>query len=117
RKSGLEARRVTLKLRYFDFATCTRARTLENHVRSDSAIFEQAKILLMDNWIGDKPVRLLGISVSKLRDITDGLQEELFDYLGEEKKIAVSEVMDKIKDVYGDRSITYSSATTRLKWS
>lgn len=116
RKSGLETRRVTLKFRFDDFTTFTRARTLSHHVRSDGAIFHHARSLFEENTrYRFKPVRLLGISVSKLRDKTVYQQNEIFDISGEGKEVVVCEVMDKIKDLYGDMAITYSSAATRYR--
>ncbi len=116
RKSGLEAKRVTLKFRYFDFSTFTRAKTLSNHIKSDNAVFNQALLLLKANPIKSAPLRLIGVSVSRLREIEgDNRQLEIFDKLSEERAAKISQVMDKIKDNFGDRSITYLS--TQLKYN
>ncbi len=113
RKSGFEARRVTLKFRYADFSTFTRAKTLSGYVRSDTAIFHQAVRLLKENRQRTDSIRLVGISVSKLRDTYNSFQEDIFCSSGESKLSRVCETMDKIKDSYGDNAITYLSTMTR----
>ncbi|MBD3232121.1 MAG: DNA polymerase IV [candidate division Zixibacteria bacterium] len=113
RKSGFEARRVTLKFRYADFSTFTRAKTLSGYIRSDTAIFHQAMRLLKENKQRTDSIRLVGISVSKLRDTYNSFQEDLFRSSGESKLSCICETMDKIKDSYGDNAITYLSTMTR----
>ncbi|MCP4631827.1 MAG: DNA polymerase IV [candidate division Zixibacteria bacterium] len=115
RKSEYEARRITLKIRYSDFTTYTRARTLENHIQSDISIYYQTKLLFLENHECKKSVRLLGISVSKLREMNNHIQTEIFAEKSENRNIKVCDVMDKIKDNYGDKSITFSSSTSKIK--
>jgi len=115
RKSGYEAKRIKLKFRYSDFSTFSRDRTLTDYVRSDLAIFNQAMQLLKENLENARAIRLVGISVSRLRDFKGVVQEEIFDDLSDEKRSCICDVMDKIKDIYGDRSITYLSSSFRYK--
>ena len=68
-RKGLAARTVTTKVRYFDFQTVTRSRTLSDPVASADELERVACILLhraQEDRAG--PVRLLGVYVSKLED-------------------------------------------------
>ncbi len=59
------ARTVTLKLRYADFTTITRSRTLSEATSSDHDIFDTGWALLEQALTANKaPVRLIGIGVS-----------------------------------------------------
>lgn len=61
------ARTVTLKLRYSDFKTITRSRTLPHPTGEASMICETgADLLFKDTEVGSRPIRLIGLSVSGL---------------------------------------------------
>jgi DNA polymerase-4 len=66
RAQGLAGRTVTLKVRFHDFRTITRARTLPTPVDEGRAIASVARDLL-DEVDPSPGVRLLGVSVSNLR--------------------------------------------------
>src|SRR6266542_6018421 len=66
RESGLAGRTVTLKLRFADFRTITRSRTLPTASDNDTEIFEVARDLLARLRLGRVPVRLVGVSMSNL---------------------------------------------------
>ncbi|BCL60685.1 DNA polymerase IV [Desulfomarina profundi] len=57
---------VTLKIRYSDFTTITRSRTLKNPIFSKSDILHCLPELLRMTEAGTRDVRLLGISISNL---------------------------------------------------
>ena len=64
---GRQGRTVTLKIRYDDFDTITRRRTLERAIDDGALIAQTATDLLRNaTEAGDRPVRLLGINVSTL---------------------------------------------------
>ena len=65
----LQARTVTIKVRYDDFATVTRSHTARP-TRDAAAIVRRALQLLERTDAGHRPVRLLGVSVHNLRDNT-----------------------------------------------
>ena len=66
RRRELAGCTVTLKLRYGDFTTITRSRTLALPVADAGAIAACAKELLAKTDAPSRPVRLLGITVSNL---------------------------------------------------
>jgi DNA polymerase IV len=75
RSGVLTGRRVTLKLRYADFSTITRARTLAQPVNGDAEIFAEAYDLFQRNYRARALVRLIGVTVS---DICRCDQPQLF---------------------------------------
>ncbi|WP_430645387.1 DNA polymerase IV [Agromyces sp. GXS1127] len=72
RRAGVLARTVTLKLRYGDFTTVTRSRTLAEPTDVARRIYEEALVPLGD-LVGDgRRVRLIGVRAEQLRPAGDG---------------------------------------------
>jgi DNA polymerase IV len=67
-KRQLFARTVTIKVRYSDFTTITRSHT-ETATREESSLVHRAVALLDKTEAGQRPVRLLGVSVHNLCDV------------------------------------------------
>jgi len=65
RKGKHSGRTITLKLRYSDFTTHTRSRSLDHYTDNTSEIFKLAEDLLR-NHPREQALRLLGISISNL---------------------------------------------------
>lgn len=63
-RKALQARTITVKVRYPDFTTLTRARSLENPFSSAPQIAATAMALLRQTAAGEKSVRLLGVTAS-----------------------------------------------------
>ncbi len=61
-REEMVARTVTLKMRYHDFTTITRSLTIPA-TRARDEIVHAAEILLERTEAGQRPVRLLGVSV------------------------------------------------------
>ena len=57
---------LTLKVRYHDFTTVTRSKTLKSMVTSSADILAQLPLLLQATAAGRKKIRLLGVSVANL---------------------------------------------------
>ena len=66
-KKAVSGRTMTLKIRYDDFTTYTRSKTFESYVGGDDDIFRLACSILAGEKI-EKPVRLLGITISNLEE-------------------------------------------------
>jgi DNA polymerase-4 len=63
-RDGKQARTVTLKIKYHDFRTITRRRTLDRFVLSGDEVFSIARDLLARTDAGRVRIRLAGISLS-----------------------------------------------------
>ena len=77
RRMERPGRTVILKLRYSDFTTITRSRTLPEATVDPTRIATTAVDLLRGTDAGERPVRLVGVSVGGLVDPTEPLQLEL----------------------------------------
>ncbi len=97
RKRGIKARTVTLKLRYADFHTLTRSRTLAP-TNSELELYPVVKDLLVRARTRQLPVRLLGLQLSNLGVFQ---QLSLFD---DHEKVGV--VVDDIRERYGFSMVT-----------
>jgi len=65
-KARFAACTITLKVRYADFTTVTRSRTLSSPVTDAPSIAACAKDLLRRTEAAQRPVRLLGVGASTL---------------------------------------------------
>jgi len=71
------ARTITLKARYDTFETVTRSMTLGRPTWDAEEIWDTACVLLDRTEVGERPVRLVGISASNLYASQEVLQLEL----------------------------------------
>ena len=62
-KNSNKGKTITVKIKYSDFSQQTRSKTIENYVSKKEEFFPIIKELLFQKQI-EKPVRLLGISIS-----------------------------------------------------
>ena len=112
RQKGKRARCVTLKLRYGDFTTITRRRTLSQSTDSDQAIFETGQGLLKRALAGEKwAVRLIGIGASEL--VEAGRQLDMMDGSAQRQE-QLNKAIDRIRKKYGFTAIQ-TGRTLKLK--
>lgn len=64
-RSKVSGKTITLKIKYSDFKTQTRSKTLPYFVKGKAILFDTVKELLFQQKVLNS-VRLLGISVTKL---------------------------------------------------
>jgi DNA polymerase IV len=102
RKEALKAKTINLKLRFKDFSTITRARTLDSLTNLDEDIFTSSSELLQEVVLKDS-VRLIGVSVSNLSDQEDS-QLSLFAEPKQEKE-NLTKAVDQLKERFGEKSI------------
>ena len=67
-KREAKGRTITLKVKYFDFQSITRSITIDEPADSASVIMKYVRPLLSKTEVGQKKVRLLGISISNFDD-------------------------------------------------
>ena len=93
RSRGVRAGRVTLRLRYVDFHTITRSRTMEPS-SEDLVIHREVFALYRRARMRAVPVRLVGVALSKLSLDEPQLRLATFDR-GDRRCQAVDDVRDK----------------------
>jgi DNA polymerase-4 len=103
REGGYFARTLQLKLRYKDFTTITRARSLEQPTQMDNQIFEEARRLFFSNWKAGTPVRLLGVQASNFES-TSG-QLNLLDPSQQQRWQKALAAADHVRDKFGEAAI------------
>ena len=107
RSSGLKGKTVSIKIRYPDFHSITRAVTLDNYTSSFEPVFEAVKQLMAQNYKEGTPVRLIGVTVSSLKkDEQIVEQQNLFqDVTAQKKQNELNRVMDIINGKYGGDTV------------
>ena len=104
REQQFHARTLQLKLRYKDFTTITRARTLETPTQFDHEIFRHVRNLFHRNWRSGTQVRLLGVQASSLEE--GSLQGDLLAGASQNKWEQALSAIDRLRDRYGESSVT-----------
>ena len=106
RDHGLFARTVQVKLRYSDFSTFTRARTLDHASQIDTELADAARGLFRKSWTG-KPIRLLGVYAQSL-EAGEG-QTSLIDEARTDRWRKTLQAVDRMRDKYGDATVSLAA--------
>lgn len=108
RSSGMVARTVALKLRYADFSTITRSRTVHTPVDSAQLIYAVA-IQLLES-LGNRPmtVRLVGIRAEQLEDTAHTSLQLSLDRRDDNWR-AAEQVLDEVSRKFGNKSLLPAS--------
>ena len=79
REHSLWSKTVQIKIRYSDFSTQTRAKTLEEATQLDSVLLQTVRGLYERNYVRGKAVRLLGVYAGTLQKAAWKASRSLFD--------------------------------------
>jgi DNA polymerase-4 len=101
RKHGLKAGGVSVKIRFGDFQTITRSRTLD-HPTDATAELWRAAASLLDAW-PFRPVRLIGMAAERMSRAAGQLP--LFAEPGSDRQRRLDTVTDRINARFGTRAI------------
>lgn len=107
RKYKASATTVTITVKYNDFTSFTKRKTLSYSFSSTKRIYKEALNLLYESWDEQKPVRLLGITLSNIQYYEEQLS--FYSYIDEED--IVQERIDNIIDLINNKH--KKSITTR----
>lgn len=99
--NSLKGGTVFIKVRYADFSTYSRQKSLKVAVNSSEEIYQRAKELLTQNNLLKKPLRLLGIGVSNL--CQEGKEQLNLFSDGEDR---LDKTIDELKRKYGFEKIS-----------
>lgn len=110
RNKGLMAATITIKLRYTDFQTLTRSKTIKL-TDDDKIVFDIAWNLMQKAHTRRVGVRLIGVGVTNL--ITSNEQEYLFeDYEMKRKKML--RAITLVRDKYGYKSLIFAEGSSHI---
>jgi DNA polymerase-4 len=104
RREEFYGRRVTLTVRYSDFYTFSKQKTLSQWINSGNEIFRHA-LEIFESISHPKPIRLLGVGVSQLKK--EWCQLDLFEK--RDKKDNLLKAMDRVNERFGDWTLTWAS--------
>jgi DNA polymerase-4 len=103
RREGFFGKRITITVRYSDFYTFSKQKTLSQLVNSGNEIFLHA-VEIFESISHPKPIRLLGVGVSLLKK--EWCQLDLFER--REKKDKLLKAMDRVNERFGDWTLTWA---------
>ncbi len=104
RRYELKGAKVTLTIRYSDFKTLTRQTTLPVPT-DDARQISRRAFSILDGLAIKKPIRLIGVSISKL--VKGDGQNELFEI--DRKRGKLLGALDEINDRFGIFTVTWGS--------
>lgn len=108
REHGLFGRTVQVKIRYGDFRTVTRARTLDAPSGLDSVILQAVRELFRKHRRRGRPIRLLGVQIGAL-EAGEG-QLPLIDKEQRRKWSRALEAADALRDRFGESAVGLAAA-------
>jgi len=103
RREGFYGKRIAITVRYADFFTFSKQKTLSKWMNSGNEIFQQA-FEIFKSISHPKPIRLLGVGVSQLKK--EWCQLGLFEK--REKKDNLLNAMDRVNERFGDWTLTWA---------
>lgn len=103
RKEGFSGSRVVLTVRYSDFYTFTKQKTLAQWINNGNEIFHHC-FEIFESLSHPKPIRLLGVGVSHLK--REWVQLDLFKK--REKRNNLLKAMDRVNERFGDWTLTWA---------
>lgn len=102
KRRELKGKTVQLMIRYSNRKTITRSRKLDQFIDDKETILAVIKDLLTEHW-SQEPVRLLGVTVQDLLEKQYVVEQlDLFTYQEVEKKVAIRETVEQLKEKFGE---------------
>ena len=109
REHELWARTVQIKVRYDDFSTHTRAKTLDEATQLDKVILKTVRSLFAKHWVPSRAIRLLGVHAGSLQSGPDH-QQALFGRDRTKKWSKALQAVDTLRDRFGESSVGLAAA-------
>ncbi|WP_436066957.1 DNA polymerase IV [Arthrobacter sp. LjRoot14] len=104
RSTGMVARTISLKLRYTDFSTITRSRTVHAPVDSAQLIYAVTVQLLESLGPRAMTVRLVGVRAEQLEDAAQTSLQLSFDRRDDNWR-AAEQALDRVAEKFGSKSV------------
>lgn len=111
RRRETRARTVTLKIRYSDFETLTRSRTLDQPTHEEERVHAAVRQLLKGAWTRRRPLRLVGVALSNL----SGPSRQLDLFGDEPPSRSIGPAIDAVRARFGYDAIRLG-ATGNTRW-
>jgi DNA polymerase-4 len=114
RERAVAGQTINLKIRFSDFATITRSKTIPQPTDSEHEIAKVAAGLVLGLGPGVGKIRLLGVGASRLMEQVHSGQTCLPIAPFFDKRRQVYPVIDRIRDRFGESAIAWGGACGRL---
>ena len=111
REAGLSARTLTLTIRYTDFQTYTRSKTVQEAIHLDTDIHAVFLELFRTHCDAKRKVRLLGVALSGLCHGAEQL--DLLEAGRREKLDRLTQATDRLRDKFGFGSVQFGGSLRR----
>jgi DNA polymerase-4 len=108
RESGLDARTLTLTIRYAGFETITRAKTLSEPAHLDPVFLGTVRQLFDRHWDRRRAVRLVGVALGALSH--GATQLDLLDAARREKLERLAHAADRLRDRFGFAKVQFGGS-------
>jgi DNA polymerase IV len=106
RKKKFKGLTITIKIKFFDFSQVTRSISLKQAVDDSMEIYFHGKQLLKKTAAGKKPVRLVGVSVSKLDSKPCKKQLSLFqEEQSDKNRSNLNLAIDQLNEQFGKQIV------------
>jgi len=112
RQYKMAGKTVSLVVRYADFETYGRQKSLGEYIKTGNEIYNAAFSLWKEKFKFDKAVRLLGVSISNL--MPDDGQQYLMENM--RKQLVITKTVDEINTKYGEFTVKPSAVITAEKF-
>ena len=106
RDHQLFARTIQIKLRYSDFSTFTRSRTLDHATQIDTELSLAVRDLFHKAWTS-KPIRLIGVCAQSLEAVEG--QANLLEENQTDRWRKTLIAVDKLRDKFGDTTVSLAA--------
>lgn len=104
RASGMVAKTVAIKVRYADFTTVSRSKTLKEPTDVGEVIYATALQLFKGLKVNGSPLRLVGVRAEGLSDMAAASSQLTFDPRPEARK-AAERAMDLASEKFGSKAV------------
>lgn len=116
RRQGLKGKTVSILIKYADFESITRQKTIvSTYLTRD--LYRAGCDLLENNWSGHRPVRLLGIGLSNFEE-NETQQLSIFDMVEDtaasHKEEKLEKAIDAIREKYGSDKIKRAKTMNKI---
>ncbi len=95
KKYNYKGKTISIQIKYQDFTSITRSKTINKYIFEEEDIYLIASDLFEKNWNGNE-VRLVGVSVSNIKD---GIKKEQYDLFSLDKLEIEQKIIDVKKDL------------------
>ncbi|HKJ66685.1 MAG TPA: DNA polymerase IV [bacterium] len=115
RMSAKKAHTITIKYRYPDFETHTKAQTLENATDRNEEVYSTARRLFDESADVSQGIRLIGVGVSHLHDGSEQLGLFRVDEKGTPESEKRVRAIEELRDKYGYDAVVSGQSVNLLK--